>query len=226
MIEDESLSEQELVDRADEDERVRRVVCMDDVEPMATENSDRGLQRHQRRVNVLEDVSERSFRPDAPFVAIDVDAADGLGGRLLVGARADDAHGVAVLDQRQRLATHPLVLGIRVVPEEHDHASGLRAGFPRPSPRETGGQARFTRSVLPAVLSGLHSPFRLAEFHAARLALRAMLHKLETSAADADPTLHARRVAHDEGKRGYVARDDRSRAHERVSSDRQPCHDD
>ena len=81
VIEDESLSEQELVDRADEDERVRRVVCMDDVEPMATENSDRGLQRHERRVNVLEDVSERSFRPDAPFVAIDVDPADGLGGR-------------------------------------------------------------------------------------------------------------------------------------------------
>ena len=85
VIEDESFSEQELVDRADQDERVRRVVRMDDVESMATENPDRELQRHKRRVNVLEDVSERSLRPDAPVVAIDVHPADGLTGWLCPG---------------------------------------------------------------------------------------------------------------------------------------------
>ena len=107
---------------------------MNDVESMATENPDRELQRHERRVDVLEDVSERSLRPDAPFIAIDVDPADGLSGLLCLGARTDDTHGVAVFHEGQRLATHPFILGVRIVPEEHHHASGLRPGLPRPCP--------------------------------------------------------------------------------------------
>jgi hypothetical protein len=51
---------------------------------MAMENSDRGLQRHERGVNVLQDVSKRPFWLDAAFVAIDMDPVDVLGGRLLV----------------------------------------------------------------------------------------------------------------------------------------------
>src|SRR4029079_7788699 len=94
--------------------------------------------------------SKRSVRPDAPVIPVDMDPPDRLDRRLRSGARTYDAHRVAVIHESERLTPHPFILGIRVVPEEHDHAPSLRARLLNPCPSETGDQARYHASAPPS----------------------------------------------------------------------------
>ena len=106
MVEDELLAER-LEEGTDDEQRIRRIRNMDDVEASANRHPARQEQHRRRRVREFERVSDHAVSTGRGWETIDVDPVEPFGERLACRSRRDDCDVEARLVQRMRFPTDP-----------------------------------------------------------------------------------------------------------------------
>ena len=127
MVEHEPLAEG-LVDGGDEDQDIRWVVGVHHVEAAPHEGDERQRQHHDHRIPVLEEVPHQPTSLGRGRVLIQRYSRSDLlpYGSGLRAARTDDRHPMTGRHQGGRLGTHPGVLPVWVVLQQHQDAERVR----------------------------------------------------------------------------------------------------
>ncbi len=126
MVIEHVLLAEQLVEGADEKDRVRRIAGVDHVEAATEEDLQRQPEFHGERDAVLERVTQHAVRFRGQAVAMDVDVIDALEALFVAGRlRADDRDDVAGRRKRARLLPHAPVERTRQVLDDDEHAAAL-----------------------------------------------------------------------------------------------------
>jgi hypothetical protein len=128
VVEHEPLAEQ-LVEAADQENGVRRIAGVNDVETAAEEDLQRKPELHEQRDAVFEQVAREPVRLARQRVPVDVDVIDALETFLVARSLGtDDGNRIARRRQGARLLHHPPVEGTRQVLDDHQHSTAV-CGF-------------------------------------------------------------------------------------------------
>src|SRR6185436_5122120 len=108
---------------ADEEEKIRRIAGVDDVEP----DPERKQERPEQRGRVLDQIAKRALGLVGEVVAMDVDAVDRLELLLVtLAGGADDRDAVPCGAQGRRLLPHATVKRAGEILDEDENPSLLR----------------------------------------------------------------------------------------------------
>ena len=147
VIEHELLAEQ-LVEAADEENRVRRIAGVDDVEAAPEQHLQRQPELHDQRHAVFERVAQRAVGLARQRMPMDVDAVDRLETLLVPGRLgADDGHRVTRRGERARLLPDTPVERAWQVLHDDEHARAAHARSLRSGALRGSAFADFARAV-------------------------------------------------------------------------------
>jgi hypothetical protein len=121
MVEDEFLAEQS-VPECDEDECVRRIVRVNDIEAVPNEDEQSEEECGGHRVAVLEEIADESVPLTRSSVPEDPHSFDDLGSTPARWGRRDYGNLISSIDQCLRFTANAPIVGIRVVFKEHQDA--------------------------------------------------------------------------------------------------------
>src|SRR5215467_5407755 len=153
MIEDE-FPAKELVNRTDDEERIRRVMRVNDVQTLSDADVQADHEARARKVPVLGDIANehaklvqnrleagrprarKLFEQGQAWNTVDRDAANVFARRFMFAAKRDDRYSETVFDERGGLIANPRVRGKAILHQHQDSTS--RFLHTVPSVRTTG----------------------------------------------------------------------------------------